>query len=132
MDIKVSVENRIKIIDTVFTNSAKEGFFQNLRSKVECSHPMVEVKNEKTDPANPAFDQLNGRLNDNRGHFGILVCRGVNDEAKVNARCKTFLPNNYILWLTDKDLFELLELSRDNQKDEIEDFMDKKLRDLTF
>ena len=44
MKIKVNIDGGIKIIDTVFTNCAKDGFFQNLKSKVECSYPTLAVK----------------------------------------------------------------------------------------
>ena len=47
-------------------------------------------------------------------------------------RCATVLPNNVILFLTDEDIFKLLELSKDNLYDEISDFMDKKLQTLLF
>ena len=132
MEIKVNIDDGIKIIDTVFTNCAKEGFFQNLKSKVECSYPMIEVKSISGDPTNTELDQLNGRLNENRGHFGILICRDVKDKARVCKRCKTYLPNNYVLFLTDKDIFELLDYSKENSKDDISDFMDRKLRDILF
>lgn len=132
MDIKVNVDGGIKIIDTVFTNCADNGFFHNLRSKVECNYPMVEAKNISGDPTNPELDQLNGRLNQNRGHFGILICRNVSDKNSVIARCKTYLPANYVLVLTDEDLFELLEYSREKNYNEITDLMDKKLREILF
>ena len=77
MEIKVNVDDGTKIIDTVFTNCAKEGFFHNLKSKVECSYPIFEVKSISGDPKNTELDQLNGRLSKDRGYFGILVCREV-------------------------------------------------------
>jgi len=132
MDIKVNVDGGIKIIDTVFTNSADNGFFKNLRSKVECNYPMIEVKNISGDPTNTELDQLNGRLNQNRGHFGIVICRNVSNKNAVISRCKTYLPNNYVLVLTDEDIYELLEYAREKNIDEINDFMDKKLREVLF
>ncbi len=132
MDIKVNVDGGIKIIDTVFTNTATDGFFHNLKSKIECTYPMIEVKNISGDPSNPELDQLNGRFSNNRGHFGILVCRNINDKNAVLSRCKTYLPNNCILVLTDEEIFELLEYVREKNQNEINDFMDKKLRELLF
>ena len=132
MDLKVDVDTRIKIIDTVFTNCSNSGFFHNLKSKVECTYPMFEMKNISGDPTNQELDQLNGRLNQNRGHFGILVCRNVSDKNAVISRCKTYLSTNYILVLTDDDIFELLEYSREKNYNDIDDFMDKKLRELLF
>jgi hypothetical protein len=132
MEIKVDMNEGIKIIDTVFSNCAEKGFFKNLQNKKDCNYPMIEVKNTKDDPGNREFDQLNGRLNLNQGHFGILVCRNVNDEQAVYKRCQTYLPDRYILFLTDEDIIELLEYSREDNNDEISDMMDKKLRKLLF
>ena len=132
MSIKVDIDGGIKIIDTLFTNCANDGFFHNLKSKVECTYPMIEVKNISKDPTNNELDQLNGRLNQNRGHFGIMVCRNVSNLNAVMSRCKTYLPNNYILVLTDEDISELLEYAREKNFDDISDFMDKKLRELLF
>lgn len=132
MEIKVGILSGVKIIDTVFTNCAENGFFQRLRSKVECSYPMIEMKNISGDPTNQELDQLNGRLNQNRGHFGILVCRSVANKQAVVSRCRTYLPDNYVLVLTDEEIFELLECARERNQNEIDDFMDKKQRELLF
>jgi len=132
MEIKVETAEGRKIIDTVFTNSSDQGFFHNLKSKFECSYPIIEVKDINEDPTNPDFDQLNGRLNKNHGHFGILICRKVSNLETVYQRCKSFLPDHGILFLTEEDIFELLGYSRENSSEEINDFMDKKLRDLLF
>ena len=132
MEIKQAINGGIKEIDTVFTNWADKGFFHNLAKKVECNYPMVEAKNISRDPTNQELDQLNGRLNKNRGHFGILVCRHISNNDSVNSRCKTYLPENYLLVLTDNDLFELLGYAREKNIDDINDFMDKKLKELLF
>jgi hypothetical protein len=132
MEIKVEIDGRIKIIDTLFVNYAKDGFFSNLKGRVDCSFPMVEIKNISDDPTNTDFDQLNGRLNTNHGHFGILICRKVDDEDRAYARCKTYLPDNHVMFLTDKDIFELLEYSRENNQDEINALMDRRLTKIIF
>ncbi len=132
MDMKVSINGGIKIIDTLFTNSAKEGFFQNLRTQINCIHLVVEVKNISEDPSNPEFDQLNGRLNTYRSKFGILLCREIKDESRAVSICKTYLPDHTIIFLTDEDIFSMLKFSRDNQIEEINDFMDDRLKKVQF
>ena len=132
MEIKVEIDGGIKIIDTLFVNYAKDGFFSNLRGRAECSFPMVEVKNISDDPANADFDQLNGRLNTNHGQFGMLICRKVDDENRAYARCKTYLSDRHIMFLTDKDIFELLEYSLENNQDEINALMDRRLTKIIF
>lgn len=133
MNIKVEVDNGVKIVDTVFTNCATKGFFFSLRSKqIDCAYPMIEAKNVSGDPTNVEFDQLNGRLNSNRGHLGLLACRQVANEDAAYRRCKTYLPNNYVLFIADKDIFELMEFARNKDEDAISDYMDKKLESLVF
>lgn len=132
MEIKVEIDGGIKILDTLFVNYTKDGFFNNLKGRVECSFPMVEVKNISNDPATTDFDQLNGRLNTNHGKFGILICRKVDDENRAYARCKTYLPDRHIIFLTDKDIFELLEYSLENNQDEINALMDRRLTKIIF
>ena len=131
MTIKQDLDSGIKIIDTLFTNCAENGFFKTLQSKVDCIYPIVEVKNF-SDPKNPDLDQVNGRLNANTGKFGILVCRSVSDEERVYRRTQTFLPDHLILFLTDNDIIELLEYRREGNLNEINDFMDDKLKKLLF
>ncbi len=130
--MEVKMEEGIKRIDIVFTNSAKNGFFFKLNNQVKCNYPMIEVKNISHDPGNVEIDQLAGRFNDNRGNFGILVCRKIEDKKKVIERCKTYLPNRYIVTLSENDLVELLEFSRESMFEEIDDFIDTKLKELIF
>ena len=130
--MEVKMEEGIKRIDIIFTNSAKNGFFFKLYNQVKCNYPMIEVKNISHDPGNVEIDQLAGRFNDNRGNFGILVCRKIEDKKKVIERCKTYLPNRYIVTLSENDLVELLEFSRESMFEEIDDFIDTKLKELIF
>jgi len=132
MKIKVPIDGGIKIIDAIFTNCANEGFFATLKNKFECSYPIVEMQNVSGDPTNNELDQLNGRFSARGGEFGIQVCRKVDDENSVYDRCKTYLPNHCIIFLNDEDIFQLLEYSRENAAEEINDFMDNKLRRLLF
>ena len=68
MAIKVVTAHGTKIIDTVFTNAAQAGFFSGLKNKG--NYVSIEAKNYSADPVNPEFDQLNGRLNPDRGNVG--------------------------------------------------------------
>lgn len=132
MDLKTEIDNGIKIIDTLFTNSAKEGFFSNLKTQIECTHPIVEAKNITGDPGNTEFDQLNGRLNAYRSKFGILICRNIQDSARAIKICKTYLPDRYVIFLTDEDIVTLLKLYREKKHDEIDDYMDNRLKEILF
>jgi len=133
MKIKQPVNDRSMILDTIFSNCAEKGFFKRLQNKgVDCAYPLIEIKNISTDPVNDEINQVNGSMSLNRGKFGILVCRDIKNEEAVYKKCKTHLPERHILFLTDKDIINFLELSREGANDEIDDIMDDKLNTLLF
>jgi hypothetical protein len=132
MNIKVEINGGTKIIDTVFTNCATKGFFNSLRNRVECTYPIVEVKNYSEDPANPEIDQLNGRLNRVRGNFGMLICRSISDEEAVFGRCRSCGSERIILPITDADIREMLTYSANEDDQSIDDLMDSKLQKFLF
>ena len=133
MSLKADMDSGIKEVDAVFTNCADKGFFHDLKNKVECNYIMVEVKNISIDPENTEVDQLNGRFDPKRGCFGILICAEISDKKKVVARCRTHIGNgNHIIVLTSQDIIELLEYKREENIDDINDFMDKKLKEILF
>lgn len=129
-------ENRgRKFIDTVFTNSAKKGFFKDLidNPNILCQYIIVEAKNYSHDPDNPEFDQLSGRLSKKAGTFGILVCRTIVNQRLALERCQGYLDDDhYVIFLSNNDLIELLNFSYTGLNNEINDFMHDKLRSLVF
>ena len=109
-----AVDEGRKRIDIVFNNGAVSGFFSdlNILHRIRCPYIFVECKNYSTDPKNPELDQLIGRFHDNRGRFGILVCRTVVDKPLMQMRCKDIAGSGsgYVLVLDDDDIKELLKL----------------------
>lgn len=133
MEIKLNMHKGRKIPDTVFTNVAEKGFFKKLENTCKCNYIIVEAKNINKDPGNEEFDQLSGRLNDQVGKFGVLVCRDIENTSAVKERCESYLDKHeYIVVLTDGDLISLLDHIRENDISGINDLMDKKLRLLLF
>lgn len=136
MEIEQEMNGGLKRIDTVYTNAAEKGFFNNLSKtfQIKCPYIMMEAKNYEHDPKNPEFDQLAGRLKDNVGKFGILVCRKIDDMNQVKKRCEGYLDDGgkHVIFLTDDDIINLLELHEDDDINGIDDFMDKKIRPLVF
>lgn len=136
MEIKRDMDGGIKIIDTVYTNNADKGFFDKLSKtfQIKCPYIILEAKNYEHDPKNPEFDQLAGRLKDNVGKFGILVCRKIEDMERVIKRCEGYLDDGgkHVIFLTDEDLTNLLELYEDENIFGIDDFMDNKIKPLVF
>lgn len=123
-----------KRVDIVFTNAGDTGFFAQRRNdhKVNANTVIVECKNYSNDLANPEIDQLIGRFDENRGKFGIITCRQVDDVAALESRCRDAASRSqaYILVLTDKDMTTMLEAKSQLSEDVIEDMLHRKYRDL--
>jgi hypothetical protein len=123
-----------KRIDISFSNGAREGFFNDLRSNYEVTCPFIffECKNYSSDPVNPELDQLQGRFSDKRGEFGAIICRKVQDKATMLKRCKDILNANHgrIFVLDDDDIKHLLKLRSEQKRKEISAFMNGKMREL--
>lgn len=135
MELKQETQRGVKIIDTVFSNKSEKGFFHDLQNSYEIKSPFIvlEAKNYSYDPENPEFDQLAGRLNDKIGRFGILACRTVDDPVAVKAKCQGYVDaNNYVIVLTDEELLKLLNFTYDEENNEVDDFMDNKMKPLLF
>lgn len=123
-----------KRIDIVFNNCDKKGFFHNLHLKhyVKCPKIIVECKNYGKEIGNPEVDQINGRLNDKRGRFGVIVCRSVENKEKLLERCKDLLNDNgnYVIIIDDFELIELLSYRDSNDETKIDDFFENKIDQL--
>jgi hypothetical protein len=103
-----------KRIDISFDNGApKGGFFYRLQHafNIPCPYIFLECKNYTRDIANPELDQMVGRLSPNRGKFGIIVCRDIEDEARLIQRCADSYKDQHglIVPLTDADIVRILE-----------------------
>ncbi|HMK82099.1 MAG TPA: hypothetical protein VK503_00115 [Candidatus Bathyarchaeia archaeon] len=132
-----AIENEINSgrgrIDIRFHNRNQPGFFKNLKEMhdILCPTISVECKNYVGDVRNPEFQQLASRLNNNRGLFGMLICRAVSDPAATVARSKDYLaaPARYMIVLDDGDLTRLARLKKQGN-DEVDEFMDRKLDEI--
>ncbi len=120
-----------KRIDIVFNNADKHGFFHQLNAlhHIQCPKIFVECKNYGSEIGNPEIDQLQGRFSNQRGRFGILLCRSINDNATMIQRCKDVLHSghSYIIVLDDNDIKSLLRFREAGDEIKIDDFMSKKL-----
>ena len=70
----------------------------------------MECKNYGREVGNPEVDQLSGRFSPNKGQFGMLLCRSVENMGLLMRHCQdTFADHRgLIIPLTDEDLFQLL------------------------
>lgn len=116
-----------KRIDIVMNNIAVSGFFHRLHdiNKVPSGYIFIECKNYSKDVANPEIDQLSGRFSFNKGKFGILMCRTIENKDLLYQRCSdTFRDDRgLIIPLDDDDIISML-LSLKEEKDNIEDMLE--------
>ncbi len=133
MKMKKDIRKGTGIIDTLFLNSADKGFFHNIKSsQYDCTHPIVEVKNIEGDPENNEINQLYSRFSPQRGNFGLLICRKIDDPESVLERCASKAHTGAMLVLCDDDIRRLMEYRRDGELENIDDLMDDKWTDLTY
>jgi hypothetical protein len=120
-----------KRLDIVFSNSSESGFFSRLTSihKVHCPLVHVECKNYKEDPANPELDQLQGRFSRRRGHFGILVCRNIDNPDLMLKRLRDIVlsSDGVVIVLDDADISHLLDLRAEENILGINEYLESKL-----
>jgi len=112
--ITLKSTRRKKRIDITFDNGApRDGFFFRLQHAfdIPCQYIIFECKNYTEDVANAELDQLTGRLSPNRGKFGVIVCRDIEDEPLFIQRCADSYKaqRGLIVPLTDADIVKILE-----------------------
>ncbi len=122
-----------KRLDIIANNSRAPGFFSDLASQhnILCPYIAFECKNYTEDPRNPEFDQLSGRLNDQRGKVGVLICRHITDRPAIIAKCKDYRKKGELLIvLDDQDLKILLGHRKEQAYGLISEYMHKRLREI--
>jgi hypothetical protein len=123
-----------KRVDIVYTNSADTGFFAHRRDadNTKAATVIVECKNYTEDLANPEYDQLLGRFDDNRGYFGVITCRQIADAKKALALCKdaAVRKRGFMIVLTDEDIIKMLTAKAELRDEEIAQLLHEKFRDL--
>lgn len=101
-----------KRIDLTFDNSARSGQFYDLHQikKIPCPYIMIECKNYGREVGNPELDQLAGRFSVNRGNFGMLLCRSVENYKRLIQRCQDYYRSKQemIIPVLDEDIVIIL------------------------
>lgn len=121
-----------KRVDITFDNAATEGFFHRLHDihKVPSAYIMVECKNYSTEVNNPELDQLAGRFGINRGQFGLLVSRSIDDLDTLILRCADAYKDGrgLMIPLSDVDLDEMLAGRKSGMREPYDTILSERLR----
>lgn len=130
--IEDGIHDGRKRIDISFDNAATNGFFHQLHDikKIPCQYIVVECKNYATDVTNPELDQLSSRFSPNRGVFGIMTCRSIDNMELFLKRCNDTYRDSrgVVIPIVDDDFIGLLEAIKDGGKNIVEDFLSERLR----
>ncbi len=129
------IDDGRKRIDISFDNGAPtEGFFYRLQHAfgIPCPYIFFECKNYSEDVANPELDQMTGRFSPNRGRFGVIVCRSIEDEALFLQRCADSYKaqRGLVVPFTDADIIEILEQKKLGITHYEDDILSDKARDV--
>jgi hypothetical protein len=108
--VEEAIHEGRKRLDIMYDNVANSGFFRWASLHHAAAVIPVECKNYSEDPANPALDQIGGRLSRDRGLIGMLVCRTFTDKQLFLERCRDTAKDGrgFILALDDDDLAALV------------------------
>jgi hypothetical protein len=124
-----------KRLDIRFSNSAETGFFHKMivGNQTRAMSVPVECKNYQKQIANPELDQLSGRFGHQRGFFGILLCRSMDERKAIIKRCRDTASDQrgYMLVLEDVDLVTMLKYVAEGQRAEIDRFLDSRFAEIT-
>ena len=132
------VENEIhdgrKRIDITFDNASETGFFFRLSNTygIPSQFIHVECKNYSKDVTNPELDQLSGRFSPNRGQFGLMLCRTIDNMERFLSRCADTYSDDrgLIMPLVDDDLIYLMNEIKADRRETIDDFLMERYRSI--
>ena len=110
-ETQTPLHDGLKRVDITYTNNAFSGFFEWLDRRFKAPYVFFECKNFGSEIGNPEIDQLAMRFSKQRGTFGILVCRKIEDREKMVKRCQAVAKDQhgFIICLDDDDLVQLVD-----------------------
>lgn len=132
MELEDKIDNGREIVDITFQTTESKGFFKRLKSRniYNIKSPIIflECKNITTKLTNKEYQQLYGRFDDERGKFGVLICRDKKDENEVLRQTKDRKKKGYVIVLDDKEMLKLIKLRFDEGESAIDEYFEKKMK----
>ncbi len=130
------IHNGRKRVDIKFTNTGRGGVFQRLLQgpQTRALNVMIECKNYSSDIGNPELDQLQGRFGHQRGFFGMLLCRTVQNKARLVERCRDTASDGrgFMIALDDTDIIAMLEMVEANNRVGIDRYIGDKFEEISL
>lgn len=128
------IADGIKRVDITFKNPRSDGFFKDLDNgyHIICPNIFIECKNYNDNLGDREFGQIQGRLNNVRGQFGILICRKVENVENIKKRQDDAIKKkDYVIVLEDEDIKKMVDWKLNGDDEEIEDHLEEKFKRLT-
>lgn len=125
--LEAEIHEGRKRIDILYTNASRTGVFRRVQTLPQTrSHFVpVECKNYTRELANPELDQIAGRFSQQRGWFGLICCRQLENKANFIARCRDTANDGRgtIIPLDDEDIIRLLDLIGQNRRTGADEYL---------
>ncbi|MHB0953856.1 MAG: hypothetical protein ACYC10_18295 [Allorhizobium sp.] len=124
-----------KRLDIRFTNASDAGFFNAMMISPQgraLSIP-VECKNYQKEMRNPELDQLAGRFGHQRGFVGLLLCRSMDNRARIIEGCRDTANDGrgFMIVLEDADLIQMLSFVQTNSRWRIDEFLHERFAEIS-
>ncbi|WP_319476728.1 hypothetical protein [Marispirochaeta aestuarii] len=134
--VEKEIHSGRKRIDITFDNAGDKGFFFRLSNsyQIPSQFIFIECKNYSRDVENPELDQISGRFSPNRGKFGMLLCRSINNYKKFIKSCRDTYADQrgLVIPITDDDLINMLMNYEENGIEYCEDLLMDKFRSVAL
>lgn len=132
---EAEINNGRKRLDILYTNGKNTGLFYriSLDQNIKANFVHIECKNYTREIANPEFDQLIGRFdNNNRGKFGMLFFRASEDKSVVIKRCQDAAKSGQgiVLPIDDEFVIKCLNLIANRTRDLVDQELDNLYREI--
>lgn len=132
--IEEKIHDGRKRIDITFDNCAESGFFFRISAthRIPSRLILIECKNYKYDVTNPELDQLSGRFSVNRGEFGFLICRKIENMSLFIKRCSDTYNDGrgLVIPLTDNDIIDFLNCIIEEKYSDIDEFLQQRFHNV--
>lgn len=129
--LEAEIHDGRKRIDILYTNASRSGLFERMQRgpQTRSQFVPVECKNYTREINNPELDQISGRFSRERGFFGMICCREIQQKDRFIARCRDTAADGrgVVLPLDDADILHLLGFVAENRRFSADEFLTERV-----